>query len=198
MYLKFFKPLIDFILAFIALIIFSPLLLFTFLLLLISHKEIPIFKQKRPGKNEKIFTLYKFKTMNDKKDKSGKLLPDNMRLTKYGKFVRSYSLDELPQVINVLIGDMSIIGPRPLLPKYLPLYTEEQKKRHDVKPGITGLAQIKGRNAISWEKKFKFDVEYVRKVSFMLDLHIFLKTFIKIFKREGVNASSKTTMKPFN
>jgi len=156
-----------------------------------------IFKQKRPGLNEKIFTLYKFRTMTDERDENGELLPDSVRLTKFGKFLRSTSLDELPELFNILKGDMSIVGPRPLLVEYLPLYNEHQKRRHEVRPGLSGLAQINGRNAITWEKKFDYDVEYVDNVSFIGDWKIILLTFIKVFKREGINSSESVTMERF-
>lgn len=157
----------------------------------------PFFIQPRPGKNEKIFKLIKFKTMNDKRDKLGYLLPDEKRLTVVGKFVRKTSLDEIPQLINVIKGDMSLVGPRPLLVEYLPLYNEEQKRRHEVKPGITGWAQVNGRNAISWEEKFKYDVWYVDHLSFILDLKILLLTIKKVFKREGISSTNAATMERF-
>jgi lipopolysaccharide/colanic/teichoic acid biosynthesis glycosyltransferase len=155
-----------------------------------------IFKQKRPGLNEKIFTLYKFRTMTDEKDKFGELLPNHIRLTRFGKILRATSLDELPELFNILKGDMSIIGPRPLLIEYLPLYNEKQKNRHDVRPGLSGLAQVNGRNAISWEEKFNYDVEYVDNISFLLDLKLIIQTFL-VFKREGVNKSEIVTMEKF-
>ena len=156
-----------------------------------------IFKQKRPGKNEKIFTLYKFRTMTDAKDKEGNLLPDSERLTKFGKTLRSTSLDELPELFNILKGDMSIIGPRPLLVEYLPLYNEEQKHRHDVRPGLTGLAQISGRNSISWEEKFDDDIRYIKNITFINDVKIFFETIIKVFKREGISQENNATMEKF-
>ena len=155
------------------------------------------FKQQRPGKNEKIFTLYKFRTMTDARDENGNLLPDEVRLTAFGKMLRSTSLDELPELFNILKGDMSLIGPRPLLVKYLPLYNEEQRHRHDVRPGLTGLAQVNGRNAISWEKKFEYDVEYVRNLSFLLDCRILLQTVKAVFKREGISSATDATMEAF-
>ena len=193
MYKYFFKRFFDIVIALIALVIFSPLLFLVFLLLLISNKGKPFFFQKRPGLNGEIFKVIKFKTMNDKRDKVGNLLLDEKRLTKLGIFLRKTSFDEAPQVINILKGDMSIIGPRPLLPDYLPLYNDEQKKRHNVKPGITGWAQINGRNAISWNKKFEYDVWYVENRSFLLDVKIFFKTFLKVFKSEGVNTIDQAT-----
>lgn len=187
MYAKYIKRILDFTLSLIALIILSPLLLILAILVKIKLGSPIIFKQKRPGKNEKIFTLYKFRTMTDKKDEQGNLLPDDQRLTKFGKLLRSTSLDELPELINILKGDMAIVGPRPLLIEYLPLYNEEQKHRHDVLPGLTGLAQISGRNSISWEDKFKEDIEYISKITFIKDAKIILKTIGKVFKREGIS-----------
>jgi undecaprenyl phosphate N,N'-diacetylbacillosamine 1-phosphate transferase len=198
MYKIFFKRFFDVVIALITIVIFSPLLFLVFLLLLISNQGNPFFFQKRPGLNGEIFKVIKFKTMNDKRDAHGNLLPDDKRLTKLGIFIRKTSFDEGPQVINILKGDMSIIGPRPLLPEYLPLYNEQQKKRHDAKPGITGWAQINGRNAISWKKKFEYDVWYVENVSFLLDLKIFFSTFLKVFKPEGVNTIDQATTLKFN
>jgi undecaprenyl phosphate N,N'-diacetylbacillosamine 1-phosphate transferase len=198
MYKFFFKRFFDVAIALIAFVIFSPLLFLVFLLLLISNLGNPFFFQKRPGLNGEIFKVIKFKTMNEKRDAHGSLLPDDKRLTKLGIFLRKTSFDEGPQVINILKGDMSIIGPRPLLPEYLPLYNEQQKKRHDVKPGITGWAQINGRNTISWKKKFEYDVWYVENVSFLLDLKIFFKTFLKVFKSEGINTIDESTTLKFN
>lgn len=197
MYEKTFKRLADFFVALIALLLLSPVILILIFLLAIANNGKPFFLQKRPGKDEKIFTIIKFKTMNDKKDKEGNLLPDMQRITKVGKFVRGASLDELLQLINVLKGDMSIVGPRPLLIKYLPLYNEEQARRHLVKPGITGWAQVNGRNAISWEEKFIFDVWYVDHISLKTDLGILFKTVQKVLKREGVSASEQDTMEAF-
>ena len=193
MYRHFLKRIIDFILGLISFILLSPIFLVVLILLIIKNQGKPFFFQKRPGLNEKIFKVIKFKTMNDKKGVNGELLPDVDRLTKLGIFVRKTSLDEIPQLINILKGEMSLIGPRPLLPEYLSLYSEEQKKRHNVKPGITGWAQINGRNAISWEKKFEYDVWYVENISFFLDLKIFLKTFVKVFKSEGINTQNEAT-----
>ena len=186
MYAKYFKRMLDFILSLIALIILSPILLIVAILVRIKLGSPIIFKQQRPGKDEKIFTLYKFRTMTDKKDENGNLLPDSERLTKFGKLLRSTSLDELPELINILKGDMAIVGPRPLLVEYLPYYTEEEKRRHDVRPGLTGLAQVNGRNSISWEEKFKYDVQYVKKITFLGDLKIILKTVKKTVKREDI------------
>lgn len=197
MYRKYIKRLLDFILSLLALIILSPVLLITALLVRIKLGSPVIFKQKRPGLNEKIFTLYKFRTMTDKKDDQGNLLPDSQRLTKFGKLLRSTSLDELPELINILKGDMSIVGPRPLLVEYLELYNEEQKHRHDVRPGLTGLAQVNGRNSISWEDKFKEDIKYIKKMSLIEDIKIILKTVIKVFKREGISQQENDTMEKF-
>ena len=187
MYAKYVKRPLDFILSLIAIIILSPLLLIVAILVRIKLGKPVIFKQQRPGKNEKIFTLYKFRTMTDKIDENGNLLPDEQRLTKFGKALRSTSLDELPELWNILKGDMAIVGPRPLLVEYLPLYNEKQKLRHDVRPGLTGLAQISGRNAITWEEKFKDDLEYVNNITFIQDAKIILKTITKVFKREGIS-----------
>ncbi|MCB0445336.1 MAG: sugar transferase [Gelidibacter sp.] len=186
LYLKFFKPFLDFILALTGFIILFPVFLIVMLILMIVNGGKPFFFQERPGKNERIFKIIKFKTMNDKKDKNGILLSPDLRLTKAGLFFRKYSLDEIPQLINVIKGDMSLIGPRPLHVRYLPLYNETQKLRHTIKPGITGWAQVNGRNAISWEQKFEFDVWYVKQLSFLLDLKILCLTVIKIFKKEGI------------
>lgn len=197
MYEQVVKRLIDFFVSLIALIILSPIIIVLSFLLAIVNGGKPFFFQKRPGKNEKIFTIIKFKTMNDKEDGMGNLLPDMQRMTKIGEFVRNASLDELLQLINVIKGDMAIVGPRPLLVKYLPLYNQEQAKRHLVKPGITGWAQVNGRNAISWEEKFALDVWYVNNISFKNDLIILFKTIQKVFIREGISTSSKETMKAF-
>ena len=197
MYAKYIKRMLDFILSLIALIVLSPLMIIIGILVRIKLGKPVIFKQKRPGKNEKIFTLYKFRTMTDEKDEQGNLLADEKRLTKFGKFLRSTSLDELPELWNILKGEMAIVGPRPLLVEYLPLYNEEQKHRHDIKPGLTGLAQITGRNAIQWEEKFKEDIEYVNNITFIQDTKIILKTFIKVFKKDGINQEGNATMKKF-
>ena len=193
MYKIFFKPLLDFVLSFLGLIISSPIFLIVFIALLLANKGKVFFLQKRPGKNEEIFKIIKFRTMNDKKDAHGNLLPDEERLTTIGKLVRKTSLDEIPQLINVLLGNMSLIGPRPLLPEYLPLYNDFQKKRHLIKPGITGWAQINGRNGVEWEKKFMFDVWYLENMSFLLDLQIMFLTLKKVLKLEGVNREGEAT-----
>jgi undecaprenyl phosphate N,N'-diacetylbacillosamine 1-phosphate transferase len=198
MYKHFFKRLIDFFLSFLGFIIISPVFLLLWIWLSIANRGAgAFFFQERPGKDEKIFRVIKFKTMNDRKDASGNLLPDAQRLTKVGKFVRSTSLDEIPQLLNVIKGDMSLIGPRPLLVQYLPLYNETQRRRHEVRPGITGWAQVNGRNAISWEQKFAYDVWYVDNVSLSLDVKILLKTIQKVFKREGISSDTSATMEPF-
>lgn len=196
MYKKGFKRLIDVTAAVLVLIFFSPLFIGVYLLLMLSQNS-AFFTQDRPGKNGKVFKLIKFKTMSDKRDAQGNLLPDAERLTKVGKWVRSTSLDELPQLINVLKGDMSLIGPRPLLIKYLPLYSETQKRRHEVRPGITGWAQVNGRNAISWNKKFEYDVWYVDHLSFLLDCKIVWRTIKKVIIREGISSDTSVTMEPF-
>lgn len=197
MYAKYFKRILDFILSLIAIIILSPVFLIVAILVKIKLGSPVIFKQERPGKNEKIFTLYKFRTMTDKKDENGNLLPDSERLTKFGKTLRSTSLDELPELFNILKGDMAIVGPRPLLKEYLPLYNEKQKHRHDVRPGLTGLAQISGRNSISWEEKFEDDIKYVKKITFINDVKIVLKTVVKVFKREGISQEGNATIEKF-
>jgi len=197
MYKHFFKRVVDFALALFILLIFLPILLVIIVLLAVVQNNKVVFIQDRPGKNGKTFKLIKFKTMNDQKDKNGKLLPDNLRLTKVGKFIRSTSLDELPQLLNVLKGDMSLIGPRPLLVKYLPLYTKKQSRRHEVKPGITGWAQVNGRNAISWEQKFDYDVWYVDNLSLTLDVKIIYLTLIKVCKREGISGGGLATVEAF-
>ena len=197
MYRLFIKPLADFLFALILILLLLPIFMVLIVLLYFFQGGNPFFTQDRPGKNEKIFKLYKFRTMKNTKDADGILLPDNERITKIGKFVRSASLDELPQLFNVVLGQMSFIGPRPLLVKYLPLYNAEQKKRHNVKPGISGLAQVKGRNQITWESKFKLDVHYVENQNFMLDLQVLFLTFKKVLFREDINASADQTMKPF-
>ncbi|WP_375235291.1 sugar transferase [Winogradskyella sp.] len=197
MYKSFFKPILDFLFAAIMLIIVSPILIITAIALTVNNNGNPFFLQKRPGKSKIIFRIVKFKTMNDKEDEFGNLLSDSKRLTSLGKIIRKLSIDEIPQLINVLKGDMSLIGPRPLLPEYLPLYNETQKKRHNLKPGITGWAQVNGRNAISWEEKFKYDVWYVENISFKLDIKIFFLTIIKIFKSEGINNQGEATTKSF-
>ncbi len=197
MYKTFFKRLIDFCIAFFGLLLLSPIFLIVMLSLTIANHGKPFFFQKRPGKNEKVFSIIKFKSMNDKTDAQGKLLSDAERLTAIGGFVRKTSLDEIPQLINVLKGDMSLIGPRPLLVQYLPLYNEFQKRRHEVRPGITGWAQVNGRNALSWEKKFEYDVWYVDHLSLGLDLKILFLTVKKVFIREGISKEGEATMTPF-
>ena len=197
MYRKYIKRLLDFILSLFAIIILSPVLLIVALLVRIKLGAPVIFKQKRPGLNEKIFTLYKFRTMTDAKDEHGNLLPDEIRLTKFGKLLRSTSLDELPELFNILKGDMSIVGPRPLLVRYLPLYNEHQKHRHDVRPGFTGYAQCNGRNAISWEEKFDLDVYYTKNLSLLIDIKIILKTVKVVLFREGISSETSVTMEEF-
>ncbi|WP_291065484.1 MULTISPECIES: sugar transferase [unclassified Empedobacter] len=198
MYKHFFKRFFDFIIAFVGLLILSPIFIAVMIGLYFANDGKPFFFQARPGLNENIFKIIKFKTMNDKKDKDGNLLPDADRLTPIGAFVRKTSLDEIPQLINVLKGDMAIIGPRPLLPQYLPLYNETQKRRHNVRPGITGWAQVNGRNAISWKKKFELDVWYVENVSFATDVKVFFSTFKKVFKSEGISQVGQATAEAFN
>ncbi|KAF5069731.1 Undecaprenyl phosphate N,N'-diacetylbacillosamine 1-phosphate transferase [anaerobic digester metagenome] len=196
-YKRFIKRPMDFCLSLAAIIVLSPVF---FILALLIRKKLGhpvLFKQQRPGLNEKVFTLYKFRTMTDQRDELGALLPDDQRLTKFGNFLRSTSLDELPELVNVVKGDMAVIGPRPLLVQYLPLYNEKQKRRHEVRPGLSGLAQVNGRNAISWEEKFDLDVKYVDAVSFVEDWKIILLTLKKVFKREGINANDSTTMELF-
>ncbi|WP_233861328.1 sugar transferase [Tenacibaculum piscium] len=197
MYKNYIKRIFDFLIALVALVLLSPIFIIVLILLSIYNNGKPFFFQKRPGKKEKIFKVIKFKTMNDKKDNEGNLLSDELRLTKVGNFVRKTSLDELPQLLNVLKGDMSLIGPRPLLIEYLPLYSKSQQRRHNVRPGITGLAQINGRNAISWKKKFEYDVKYVDNLSFISDVKIFFKTFLKVFKSEGISKEGEATTTKF-
>jgi undecaprenyl phosphate N,N'-diacetylbacillosamine 1-phosphate transferase len=198
MYRNFIKRVIDFMVSLIGVIVSTPIFLIVTILLFFANDGKPFFVQKRPGKGGKIFKIIKFKTMNDKRDSNGLLLSDDVRLTKIGAFVRKTSLDEIPQLVNVLIGDMSLIGPRPLLSNYLHLYNDFQNRRHEVKPGITGWAQVNGRNAISWDKKFELDVWYVDNISFMLDCKIIYKTIYKVVKSEGINTADATTMEPFN
>ena len=198
MYKSFFKRILDFTLALTGLIVLSPIFLLLWLLLVVANKGAgAFFTQARPGKDERIFRVVKFKTMTDMRDSEGNLLPDAQRLTKIGKLVRSTSLDEIPQLINVLKGDMSLIGPRPLLVQYLPLYNEEQKRRHEIRPGITGWAQINGRNAISWEEKFEYDVWYVDHMSIRLDIKIVFRTIKNVLIREGINSDTSATMEAF-
>ena len=198
MYKKFFKPLLDKVLALTGLIILSPVMIGVGILIYLWDGKPILFVQERPGYKEKIFKIYKFRTMTNERDENGNLLPDEKRLKGIGKIIRSLSLDELPQLLNVLKGDMSFVGPRPLLVEYLPLYNERQKKRHDVKPGITGLAQVMGRNALSWKEKFEYDVYYVENLSFWLDLKIILLTIWKVLKREGISQKGRATMEKFN
>ncbi|MGO3182931.1 MAG: sugar transferase [Aequorivita sp.] len=197
MYRKVFKPIFDFFAAFIGLLVLSPIFVLVTLALAIANNGKPFFFQKRPGKNERIFRIIKFKSMNDRKDADGNLLPDSERLTNVGNFVRKTSLDEIPQLINVLKGDMSFIGPRPLLPQYLSLYNDFQKQRHFVKPGISGWAQVNGRNTVSWTQKFEYDVWYVKNQSFFLDLKILIMTVEKVFKKEGVTQAGQATAESF-
>lgn len=186
MYAKYIKRILDFILSLIALIVLSPIMIIIYILVRIKLGKPAIFKQQRPGKDEKIFTLYKFRTMTDDKDENGKLLSDSQRLTEFGKFLRSTSLDELPELINIIKGDMAIVGPRPLAVQYLPYYNEKEKHRHDVKPGLTGLAQINGRNCLSWEEKFSYDIKYINKITIKNDICICLKTIVKVFKKQDI------------
>lgn len=197
MYRKYFKRVFDFVCSLLALIVLSPVLLITALLVRIKLGTPVIFKQKRPGLNEKIFILYKFRTMTDQKDEQGNLLPDEVRLTKFGKMLRSTSLDELPELWNILKGDMSVVGPRPLLEKYIPLYTAEQRKRHHVRPGLTGLAQISGRNELDWEKKFQLDIEYLKQITFLKDIKIILITVRHILTRKGISSATSVTKEEF-
>ena len=187
----------DFILSLMAIIILSPVLIIVAILVRLKLGSPVLFKQKRPGLNEKIFTMCKFRTMTDAKEENGELLPDSLRLTRFGKFLRATSLDELPELWNIVRGDMSIVGPRPLLIQYLSLYSDHQKRRHEVRPGLSGLAQVSGRNAISWEDKFNLDVEYVDNVSFIGDWKIIFLTIKKVFVREGISSDSAATMEPF-
>jgi undecaprenyl phosphate N,N'-diacetylbacillosamine 1-phosphate transferase len=198
MYIKIIKPAMDFMIGIVLFLMTLPIVAVVFLILLFVNGGKPLFIQKRPGKNCRIFKIYKFKTMNDKKDDEGNFLPDSERLTMIGKFVRKTSIDELLQLINVIKGDMSLVGPRPLLIDYLPIYNEEQKKRHNVKPGITGLAQINGRNSISWKEKFELDVKYVESVSFLMDVKIIFQTISYVFVREGITKEGYATSDAFN
>lgn len=195
MYRKYIKRIIDFSLSFIALIILSPIFLIVSILVRIKLGTPVIFKQERPGLNEKVFTLYKFRTMNDKKDENGNLLSDSERLTKFGKMLRSTSLDELPELINILKGDMSIVGPRPLLTRYMEYYTDEERKRHSVRPGLTGLAQSNGRNLLTWEERFKLDIEYVNNITFSRDINILFKTIKKLFKTNEILTGDENIIK---
>ena len=198
-YEKYFKRLIDIICSLSAIIVFSWLYVIVAILVRIKLGSPVLFTQDRPGKNEKIFKMYKFRTMTDQRDENGNLLPDIQRLTKFGKLLRTTSLDELPELLNILKGDMSIVGPRPLLVKYLPLYNDEQKHRHDVRPGLTGLAQVNGRNTVTWEERFKYDVDYTRNISFLNDIKIIIQTVLKVIKRDGITSetTNKYTMEEF-
>ncbi len=203
MYAKFFKRLIDFTLSLIALLVLSPILLILIIIGAIAMRGNPFFTQLRPGRidkktgEEKIFKLIKFRTMSNLKDKNGELLPDEVRLNKYGRMLRKTSLDELPELLNILKGDMAIVGPRPLLVQYIPLYNKTQRLRHTVRPGLTGLAQVNGRNAISWEKRFEYDVEYVSNITFLKDMAIIFKTVGKVFKSDGISSETSETMEDF-
>lgn len=196
-YEKYIKRPQDMLCALLALIVLSPILFITAFLVRVKLGSPVIFKQERPGLNEKIFTLYKFRTMTDERDSEGNLLPDEVRLTRFGKLLRSTSLDELPELLNILFGDIAVIGPRPLLVEYLPRYNEEQRRRHEVRPGLSGLAQVNGRNAISWEDKFKYDVQYVDHVTFIGDWKIILQTVLNVIKRDGINSETAVTMEVF-
>ena len=197
LYAKYVKRYLDVFVSLMGLIVLSPIILLLIIIGAVEMKGNPFFMQQRPGKDEKIFNLIKFRTMTNRKDKDGKLLPDEQRLTAYGKFLRSTSLDELPELWNILKGDLSLIGPRPLLVKYLPLYNSYQRHRHDVRPGLTGYAQVHGRNQISWEKKFEMDVWYVQHITFLGDLKILLDTVAVVFKREGISSETSATMEEF-
>lgn len=197
MYAKYIKRPLDFFLAFCALTVLSPILLILIVVGAIVMKGNPFFTQLRPGKDEKIFRLIKFRTMTCEKDADGNLLPDEQRLTKYGQFLRSTSLDELPELINILVGHMAVIGPRPLLVQYLPLYNERQKRRHEVRPGLSGLAQVNGRNSLTWEQKFEDDVRYVENITFLGDMKMIFTTLLKVVKREGISQENNATMEFF-
>lgn len=196
-YEKYIKRPQDMLCALLALIVLSPILFLTAFLVRVKLGSPVIFKQERPGLNGKIFTLYKFRTMTDERDSEGNLLPDEVRLTKFGKLLRSTSLDELPELLNILFGDIAVIGPRPLLVEYLPRYNAEQRRRHEVRPGLSGLAQVNGRNAISWEDKFKYDVQYVDHVTFLGDWKIIFQTILNVIKRDGINSETAATMEVF-
>lgn len=198
MYKLFFKRFLDFILSLIAIVLLSPIYLIIAILVRVKLGSPVIFMQERPGKNEKIFSMYKFRSMTSEIDKEGNLLPDEVRLTPFGKKLRATSLDELPELFNILKGDMSFVGPRPLLVKYLPLYSEEQQHRHDVRPGLTGLAQVMGRNALTWEEKFKKDVFYTEHCNFLLDIQIIGKTILLVLKQEGISSDTSITMEEFH
>ena len=198
MYRKFFKRLLDIMISLIALIVLSPILLVVWILVRVKLGGPAIFTQQRPGKDEKIFKLYKFRSMTNERDANGELLPDEVRLTKFGKILRSTSLDELPELFNILKGDMSLIGPRPLLVRYLPWYTEEERHRHDVRPGLTGLAQVNGRNALGWEDRFKYDLEYVNNLTLGMDLKVLGMTVGKVLKRSGTLSGADQTVADFD
>jgi len=198
MYTSLFKPFFDRLSALLVLVVMSPVLVTIILLLFVANRGRVWFVQERPGQHEKLFRVIKFRTMNDERDEGGMLLPDDQRLTTIGKFIRKTSLDELPQLINVLKGDMSIVGPRPLLTEYLPLYSAEQKRRHDVKPGITGWAQVNGRNTVAWPQRFAYDVYYVDHLSFFFDVKIVFLTVLKVFRAEGISSGTSMTMEKFN
>lgn len=197
MYKIFIKRILDLVLSLTGFMILSPIFILVVISLFIANKGTPFFFQARPGKNERIFKIIKFKTMTDEKDNNGKLLPDVKRLTKVGAFIRKTSLDEIPQLLNVIKGDMSLIGPRPLLIQYLPLYNEKQKRRHEIRPGITGWAQVNGRNTVRWQEKFKYDVWYIDNLTFLLDIKIIFMTILKVFKSEGISAEGQATMEAF-
>nr|AOP02845.1 Glycosyltransferase [Streptococcus suis] len=197
LYEKYFKRLLDILLSLFAFILLSPIILMVSILVYFKLGSPVLFKQERPGKDEKIFKMYKFRTMTVEKDEKGELLPDSVRLTAFGKWLRSTSLDELPELFNILKGDMSIVGPRPLLVKYLPLYSEEQARRHEVRPGLTGYAQANGRNSLSWQEKFSMDVEYVDNITFIGDVNIILQTVLAVFKRSGISSEESVTMEEF-
>jgi lipopolysaccharide/colanic/teichoic acid biosynthesis glycosyltransferase len=198
MYKIILKRVLDILISIILLVLTSPIIVLTFFILSFQNSGRPLFFQERPGKDLKPFKIVKFKTMNDRKDEFGNLLPDNVRLTFFGRWIRKLSIDELPQIFNVLKGDMSLIGPRPLLNKYVPLYSKEQLRRHEIRPGITGWAQVNGRNSISWKKKFELDIEYIDRISFFLDCRIIYITIIKIIRTKGVNQSIERPMRPFD
>ena len=197
MYAKCFKRILDFLLSFLGIVLLSPVFLVLTVLGAVKMKGNPFFAQERPGKNEKIFRLIKFRTMTNEKDGNGELLPDEDRLIPYGKFLRATSLDELPELVNILKGDMAIVGPRPLLVKYLPWYTEEQRHRHDVRPGLTGYAQAHGRNAVNWDDKFRMDLDYIRNIRFTGDIRILLDTVRTVLRHEGISSATSATMEDF-
>lgn len=197
-YARYIKRILDIVLSLSAIVILSPILLILYILVRVKLGSPVLFKQERPGRKEEIFTLCKFRTMTDKRDEQGKFLPDEVRLTKFGKLLRSTSLDELPELFNILKGDMSIIGPRPLLVRYLPWYTESERHRHDVRPGLTGLAQVNGRNALGWEDRFRYDLEYVNHCSFIMDIKIIMMTVGKVLKRSGTLSGAEQTVEDFD